>query len=139
MCGQSKGTKTHRCGSIFVETKDGAQANRLLAAPTIPGMEITAQIADRLNSVEGSIREDSLAELSNTEILTELGGQGVCRVEGLRSSNISELGPNPTVRLSFRGPSYPKQCTAVPTSEWRCAAAASVATAVSIGSHSTRV
>ena len=140
-CGPLNGAKTLRSGSILVEAKDGPQANRLLAVQTFLGTKVTVQIAERLNSVEGSIREDSLSELTNAEILAELQDQGVCRVERLRSRNIEELGPNPTVRLSFKGAVLPQAVycgyVRVPVHPW-VPAPPQCGKCWAVGTHQTR-
>ena len=108
LCGPLKSAKPLRSGSLLVETDTGHQAALLMRARVFHGSPVTVTLADRLNCVQGCIRSDSLTELSNEELLEELMSQGVCRVERLRSRNIRVLGPNPTVRLSFRGNVLPQ-------------------------------
>ena len=95
--------KALRSGPLLVETKSSNHTHTLLNMTSLRGSPVTASLAERMNTVEGSIRADSLTEMSNKEILEELEPQGVCRVQRLRSRDVAKWGPNPTVRLSFRG------------------------------------
>ncbi|KAF0313829.1 histone H3 [Amphibalanus amphitrite] len=63
---------------------------------------VQTQLAHRLNTVEGAVRSEALTELSNAELLDELKGQGVVKVQRLKSRNLEKMGPNPTVRLWYR-------------------------------------
>ena len=108
LCGPLKTAKPLRSGSLLVETDTGPQATLLMRTRVFQGSPVSVTLADRLNCVQGCIRSDSLTELSNEELLEELASQGVVRVERLRSRNVRVLGPNPTVRISFRGSVLPQ-------------------------------
>ena len=103
LCGPLKTAKTLRSGSLLVETDTGPQATLLMRTRVFHGSPVSVTLADRLNCVQGCIRSDSLAELSNEELLEELMSQGVVRVERLRSRNLRVLGPNPTVPPIVQG------------------------------------
>ena len=94
--------KALRTGPLPVGSKNSSQTQRLLTC-SLCGSPATAILADRMNSVEGSVRADSLLDMTNKEILEELTSQGVCRVQRLRSREKAKWGPNPTIRISFHG------------------------------------
>ena len=67
------------------------------------GLPFKPQLADRLNTITGCVRSDQLLDLTNQEILEELEGQGVVWVKRLRSRYPDRWGPNPTIRMGFKG------------------------------------
>ena len=113
--------KPIRSGSLLIRAKSPAQTRSLLACTKFLDYPVTAALADRLNTVTGSVRSDALTDLTNEELLQELADQGVCRVERLPSRQLG-WGPNPTVRLTFQGASLPQaiRCgyLVVPVTPW---------------------
>ena len=113
--------KPIRSGSLLIRAKSPAQTRSLLACKIFMNHPVSAALADRLNTVTGSVRSDALSDLTNEELLQELADQGVCRVERLPSRQLG-WGPNPTVRLTFQGASLPQavRCgyLVVPVTPW---------------------
>ena len=108
LCGDIRGAKPIRSGALLVETGARHQTMTLLGIRTLLGHPVEPLLADRLNSVTGSVRSDQLLELSNAELLEELQDQGVCSVQRLASRDQDRWGPNPTIKLSFRGSILPQ-------------------------------
>ena len=103
LCGPVQSAKSIRSGSLLIETHDRDQAAHLLATHSLAGQAVTVKLADRLNVTLGCIRSDALTSLTNETLLQELAPQGVCQVGRLRSRDIERLGPNPTIKVGFRG------------------------------------
>ena len=101
---------------------DRLAVRSLLEVTNIANHQVAATLADRMNTICGSIRAEALVDLSNTEILAELSSRGVCRVERLASRRLATLGPNPTIKLNFRGKTLPQSVLCgylvVPVSPW---------------------
>ncbi|KAF0296155.1 hypothetical protein FJT64_006307 [Amphibalanus amphitrite] len=114
--------KALRSGALLIETKTETQTIQMMRTASFRGTPVTISLATRLNSVEGSVRSDALTEITNMELLQELQTQGVVRVQRLRSRDLQNLGPNPTVRLTFSGRILPQaiRCgyLAVPVDPW---------------------
>ena len=56
--------KALRSGPLLVETKSSHQTKNLLTMTSLRGSPATASLAERMNTIEGSIRADSLTEMS---------------------------------------------------------------------------
>ena len=122
LCGEVRKAKALRSRALLVETRTGSQARTLLEVTNLANHDVTVTLADRMNTVCGSIRAEALIGLSNSEILAELSSQGVCRVERLASRRLATLGPNPTIKVNFRGKTLPQSVLCgylvVPVSPW---------------------
>lgn len=109
-----------RSGSLLVQAQSGAHASRLMDIETFLGHSAKAILADKMNGVEGVISCDSLTEMTEEELLTELQDQGVVGVYRLPSRDPAY--PNPTVKLTFQGQTLPAgiKCgyTVVGVSPW---------------------
>ena len=108
LVGPLETVKPIRSGALLVRTRASSQTATLMACREIAGLSISVATADRLNAREGVVRSEALVSLSNQELLDELAEQGVVRVQRLRSRNLEEWGPNPTIRMSFRGDTLPQ-------------------------------
>lgn len=106
VCGEIESAKIIRSGALMVRTFNGDQATYLLTLKKFLGAPCKTLLADRLNSVQGVVKSDSLVSLTNKELLSELADQGVVRVERLRSKDPTN--PNPSIRLNFSGQELPQ-------------------------------
>ena len=106
--GPVKSVKALQSGSLLIETENSKQTVTLMNMTNFADNPVQTQLAHRLNTVEGAVRSEALTELSNAELLDELKGQGVVKVQRLKSRNLEKMGPNPTVRLWFAGRTLPQ-------------------------------
>ena len=122
LVGPLETAKPIRSGALLLKTRHRAQTDTLLACTQMMDRAVAVTVADRLNAVEGVVRSEALTSLSNAELLRELAGQGVVRVQRLRSRNAEEWGPNPTIRMSFQGQFLPRgiRCVylTIPVDPW---------------------
>ena len=106
--GEVATAKAIRSGALLIQTAHSHQTVTLLGTRTIMDLPVEPQLADRLNSVTGSVSSDLLVSLTNTDLLEELVPQGVVMVQRLASRDVDRWGPNPTIKLSFGGHILPQ-------------------------------
>ena len=93
-----------RSGALLIRTKNKNSAALLERTTEVLGRAITVQVADRLNTVEVVAHAPSLKNLSDEELIEELGPQGVVGVRRLGSRSGQR---SPQLCLRFRGLAHP--------------------------------
>ena len=100
ICGDVESARAIRSGALLVKTMTGPQNPKLLAVVDFMGEAVEVTEAHRMNSVEGLFYCREVCHLTEENLLGELFPQGVTEVTRLRSR---KEGPNPLVRVRFRG------------------------------------
>ena len=106
--GRLKEVKPIRSGALLIETGNANQTATLLKTTKFMNVTVEVEYAERLNCTEAVVKSDQLIDCTNKELLSELTEQGVVRVQRLPSRNLAERGPNPTIKLSFKGKTIPQ-------------------------------
>ena len=93
-----------RSGALLIKTRNKTSANSLLSKTELLGKTITVEVAERLNTVEAVAHAPSLRSLTDEELVTELGPQGVI---GLRCLGSRDGRRSPQLCFRFRGLTHP--------------------------------
>lgn len=112
--------KVVRSGGLMVQCGDKTQTVSLLGLHEFLGRPVNVTIAGRLSTTPGVIHAPELAEHSEAELLALLEPQHVVHVQRCREKE--GRGPNPMIRVSFRGLALPEHIVAgysrIPVRPW---------------------
>ena len=98
-----------RSGALLIRTKNKTSAKTLTERTELLGKNVIVEVADRLNSVEAVAHAPSLKNITDQDLITELGPQGVI---GLRRLGSRDGRRSAQLCFRFRGLTYPAYLTA---------------------------
>ena len=104
LVGEVLSAKPLATGELRIKTATQDQSERLLRTVRFLKKNITCQPSDRLRTTDAFAFAPSLVGVPQDELLAELSSQGVVGAYRLRPRNGK---PNPGIRLTFSGASFP--------------------------------
>ena len=110
--GSVKQVRKLRSGVLLVEVATKVQCDYLLKLKSVLDLPVTVSPHRTMNSCKGIIRSYDLAQIDESELLTELGPQGVTEVRPIYVTRDGQKKRTNTSIVTFARSTLPKEITA---------------------------